>query len=112
MRAALNALASANPDWLREHADPEWFERYGRRIEDQRLPKGAAQGQGGEGRTSENGGRRWHSVSLARIDDPHTPQILKELAEVEILRQIWEQHYKLINGEIRRDTGSRPKRDA
>src|SRR5919112_6233951 len=33
MRAALNALASADSQWLREHADPEWFERYGRRIE-------------------------------------------------------------------------------
>jgi hypothetical protein len=40
LRAALNALATAAPEWLREHADPEWFERYGRRIEDQRLPKG------------------------------------------------------------------------
>jgi transposase len=40
MRAALNALASVDPEWLAEHADPEWFERYGRRIEDQRLPKG------------------------------------------------------------------------
>jgi len=25
MRAALNVLATTNPDWLREHADPEWF---------------------------------------------------------------------------------------
>jgi transposase len=40
MRAALNALAAADPEWLTEHADPQWFERYGRRIEDQRLPKG------------------------------------------------------------------------
>jgi transposase len=40
MRSALNALASVDPGWLREHAAPEWFERYGRRIEDQRLPKG------------------------------------------------------------------------
>ena len=40
LRAALNSVASAAPEWLTEHADPEWFERYGRRIEDQRLPKG------------------------------------------------------------------------
>jgi transposase len=40
MRAALNALGAAEPEWMREHADSEWFERYGRRIEDQRLPKG------------------------------------------------------------------------
>jgi transposase len=25
MRAALNALATAAPEWLREHADPVWF---------------------------------------------------------------------------------------
>jgi len=29
-----------DPAWLTEHADPECFERYGRRVEDQRLPKG------------------------------------------------------------------------
>jgi transposase len=40
MRSALNALAMVDPNWLREHADPEWFERHARRIEDQRLPKG------------------------------------------------------------------------
>jgi transposase len=40
LRAALNALVSAAPEWLTEHADPEWFERYGRRIENHRLPKG------------------------------------------------------------------------
>ena len=28
LRAALNALASAAPDWLRAHADPDWGERY------------------------------------------------------------------------------------
>ena len=39
-RAALNALAAADPQWLTEHDDPEWFERYARRVEDQRLPKG------------------------------------------------------------------------
>jgi transposase len=37
---ALNALASVDPEWLADHADPEWLERYGRRIENQRLPKG------------------------------------------------------------------------
>jgi transposase len=39
LRAALNALAVAAPDWLRALAPPEWYERYGRRIEDARLPE-------------------------------------------------------------------------
>jgi transposase len=38
---------------------------------------------------------------LGQLDAPYTPQGLKDLAEVEILRQIWQQHYELIDGEIR-----------
>jgi hypothetical protein len=40
MRAALNALAEAAPEWVREHADLKRFERCSRRIEDYRLLKG------------------------------------------------------------------------
>jgi transposase len=40
MRAALNSLAVAAPDWLRAHSSPEWVERYGPRSEDSRLPVG------------------------------------------------------------------------
>lgn len=96
MRAALNALATAGPDWLREHTDPEWFERYGRRIEDQRLPKGK------EARTEylKTVGADGMRL-LAHIEAPYTPQGLKGLAEVEILRQLWEQHYETSDGEIR-----------
>jgi transposase len=32
VRAALNDLAAADPAWLTEHADPEWFERYARMM--------------------------------------------------------------------------------
>jgi transposase len=76
MRAALNALASANPQWLTEHADREWFERYGRRIEDQRLPKGKEAREGYLKRVGADGIRL-----LARIDDARTPRSLKELAQ-------------------------------
>src|SRR3712207_4926509 len=40
LRAALNAVAAEAPDWLRSVAPPEWHERYDRRIEDYRLPRG------------------------------------------------------------------------
>src|SRR5919205_3530241 len=40
LRQALNAVALAAPDWLRRLAPPEWYERYGRRIENDRLPRG------------------------------------------------------------------------
>src|ERR687897_3619306 len=80
----------------REHADPGWFERYGRRIEDQRLPKGK-EARAQYLKTVGADGMRL----LTHLEAPYTPQVLKELAEVEILRQIWEQHYKQINAEIR-----------
>ena len=96
MRAALNALASVDPEWLTEHADPEWFERYGRRIEDQKLPKGKEAREEHLKTVGADGMRL-----LAHIDYPHTPEVLKELSEVEILRQIWEHHYEQIDGGIR-----------
>src|SRR5919197_1450703 len=37
LRAALNAVAAAAPDWLRARAPAPWFERYSRRIEDYRF---------------------------------------------------------------------------
>jgi transposase len=96
MRAALNALAAADPEWLTEHADPEWFERYGRRVEDQRLPKGK------EARTQylKTVGADGMRL-LGQLDAPHTPRVVKKLAEVEMLRQVWEQYYDVSDGQIR-----------
>jgi transposase len=45
LRAALDDLAAVAPDWLRGTAQPVWFERYGRRVEDYRLPKAQAERQ-------------------------------------------------------------------
>jgi len=40
LRATLDDLAAVAPDWLRAVAPPAWFERYTRRIEEYRLPRG------------------------------------------------------------------------
>ena len=34
LRAALNVLAALAPEWLQQQVPPEWFERYGSRVED------------------------------------------------------------------------------
>src|SRR5207248_11525437 len=39
MRHALNTLATEAPDWIIEHSEPAWVERYGPRIAAARLPK-------------------------------------------------------------------------
>lgn len=39
VRAALNALAEADPAWLSPHIEPAWLERYGYRLTEYRMPK-------------------------------------------------------------------------
>jgi hypothetical protein len=43
LRAALNELATAAPDWLRGVAPVAWYERYAHRVEDHRLPRAEAE---------------------------------------------------------------------
>src|SRR5437588_2410661 len=35
----LNVLSEVAPDWVRAHVPIEWVERYGERLEHERLPK-------------------------------------------------------------------------
>src|SRR5215475_7817906 len=42
LRATLNVLATVAPAWLQALAPLAWYERYGKRIEDTRLPQGKA----------------------------------------------------------------------
>ena len=42
LRAALNSIAVIAPEWLLQIATPEWFQRYGRRVENFNLPVKAA----------------------------------------------------------------------
>jgi transposase len=64
LRAALNALATVAPDWLRQHADAEWPDRYGRPFEEWRLPKG----EGPRKVLGEQIGRDGHRLLAAAYD--------------------------------------------
>ncbi len=39
LRKTLNDLATVAPDWLKDTVEPEWYERYGNRLEAYRLPQ-------------------------------------------------------------------------
>ncbi|HLZ60722.1 MAG TPA: hypothetical protein VKR06_27560 [Ktedonosporobacter sp.] len=39
LRHALNILAEVAPDWLRVHVTPEWYDRYGSRMQNYHFPK-------------------------------------------------------------------------
>lgn len=87
LRAALNEVAQEAPEWLRGVAEPVWFERYGRRVEDYRLPKGAEAKEKLGMQVAEDGFTLL--AALAR----RAPQQLTELDAVKTLRLVWQRHF-------------------
>jgi transposase len=92
LRAALNALATAAPEWLRAEADPAWLERYDRRAGDHDVPQGEAKRRA----HAEQIGRDGHQL-LATIMAPGAPIWLRQIPAVELLRQVWLQNFCLIS---------------
>jgi transposase len=97
LRAALNGLAVIAPEWLTAVAEPEWFKRYGSRVENFNLPKtDAARAQlaaviGLDGKKL-----------LQAIEISIEPERLGTLAEVLVLQRVWgEQFVEDDNGQPR-----------
>jgi transposase len=89
LRHALNVLAEVAPDWLRAQELPaEWSERYGRRIEEYRLPKGATEREAYANEVGADGWRILEALEQAAI-----PSWLRDLPAVVTLRQVWAQQY-------------------
>ncbi len=91
LRAALNALAMAAPEWLRTHADPAWVERYAKPADEGHIPKGEAARRA----YAEQIGRDGHAL-LAALTAPDAPAWLREVPAVTLLRQVWVQTFCLI----------------
>ena len=89
LRHALNSLAVAAPDWLVAHAAPEWAERYGRRVEDDRLPGKQAARDALALAIGTDG-----YALLAAIYAAAAPTWLREVPAVETLRRAWVQQYR------------------
>ena len=88
LRATLNALAIVTPEWLRVQVDADWFDRYGRRIEEERLPKGQQARRVYAAQVGADGQRL-----LAAVDSPSAPAAVRQVSEVETLRRVWEQQF-------------------
>jgi hypothetical protein len=94
LRAALNALATVAPPWLQALAPPVWYERYGTRIEDTRLPQGQAKRDAYAQIVGEDG-----FALLDALEAPETPKHLQELPMITTLRRTWQRHYDRSTGE-------------
>jgi hypothetical protein len=89
LRAALNALATAAPDWLQALSPLAWYERYSRRIEESRLPKATAAREAFAHTVGEDG-----FLLLDALDTPDAPEGLRALPSIEALRRTWQRHYE------------------
>jgi transposase len=88
MRHVLNVLAEVAPEWLLEHMDPQWAERYEKRFSDFRLPKDEKK-RVELAETIGADGRQLLEWIYAESDLPW----VRELDAVETLRRVWVQHY-------------------
>jgi transposase len=86
LRTALNELAAASPTWLTSAAQPEWFVRYGARIEDTRLPRGEAAREEFARQVGEDG------FILLKMLSEQQPDLLK-LDKIQTLERVWQRHY-------------------
>ena len=88
LRAALNEIARLEPDWLRGVAPKDWHERYGRRVEDRRLPKTAPEREAYAQTVGEDG-----FALLGLLEAPEAPAGLAQLPQASVLRTAWARHY-------------------
>lgn len=100
VRAALEALAVAVPQWLASVIDDSWADVYSARIDNLRLP---------ESQTKRDKLIRYGTDGYRLLDAVHeenAPGWLVEIPMVQALRQIWiQQFYRDVNGarqEVRR----------
>jgi transposase len=93
LRAALNDLATVVPNCLQGLAPLEWYERYGKRIEEPRLPRETAAREASAQTVGEDGFR-----VLDALEGPEAPEAARELPRLATLRRTWQRHDERTEG--------------
>ncbi|MCA1605665.1 MAG: transposase, partial [Acidobacteria bacterium] len=96
LHAALNVLATVEPEWVRASIPVEWVDRYGRRAEENRLPTGEKERE----QFAEVIGRDGYAL-LDAIWSEDTPAWMRALPAVETLRQVWVQSFMPVEDSVR-----------
>src|SRR5512135_3293943 len=96
LRAALNQLAVLAPDWLQALAPPEWYQRYGSRVENYHLTKTDAARQDLARVIAADGEKL-----LAALDTATDQPWLAQVAAVVTLRRVWAEQYTGEPGQLR-----------
>src|SRR5262249_46305074 len=95
LRAALNELAVLVPEWLRALAPPEWYQRYGTRVENFDLPKTDA-ARHELARVIAADGEKL----LSAIDAAAAQPWLAQVPAVVTLRRVWAEQYTGSPGQL------------
>jgi transposase len=86
---ALNVLAEVAPEWVRVYVPAEWVERYGERLEHERLPKEEEERKRYANQVGADG---W--TLLSALESSSTADWMKTLPAVSTLRTIWDQQFE------------------
>ena len=104
LRHALNTLAVVEPDWLRNHVPAKWFDRYGLRFEDYRLP---ASGPEQTALFEAIGADGLHLLTALYALD--APVWWRHIPAVEVLRRVWVQQLSISDDVVQmRHAGNLP----
>ena len=101
MRATLNSLAVAAPEWLQAHSVSGWVERYGPRVDDARLPDKPEARRALAEVIAADGYRLLEAVYA-----PDAPAWLRAIPAVQTLRRVWVERF------YRDDAGAHERDDA
>jgi transposase len=88
MHLALNRLTAQDADWVRQRVPAEWFDRYGLRAEQSRLPKETSKREALAQTIGADGYQLLEWVAAAE-----STTRLRELPAIETLRRVWIQQF-------------------
>ncbi len=88
-------LATVAPEWLRTQVSEAWVDRYAKRFEGYRLPKGKAERKASAEVIGADGFQL-----LSAIYSETAPTWLREVPMVQVLRQVWVQQYYAPQGPV------------
>ena len=89
LRAALNEIATLEPQWLQGVALPVWHDLYDKRVENTRLPRSSKEREQYARTVGEDG-----FMLLALLDASTAAPLLGKLPQVAALRTAWSHHFE------------------